>query len=183
MEKEILQKLTEQNISSYQIANMLNISQGNVSYWLKKFDLKTHKISQYLLDKRTCPRCNTEKFKEDFYSKRGIKYSSSYCKVCTNEQTIERQQHLKQLAVDYKGGQCIKCEYHKCLRAMEFHHTNPNEKDFSISDVKSSTLNDTIKKELDKCILVCSNCHREIHDELDKTPSVAPPRVELGTKV
>ena len=71
----------------------------------------------------------------------------------------------KQKAVEYKGGKCQKCGYNKCLSALEFHHIDPNQKDFG----PSSNMNmawDKIKNEIDKCILVCANCHREIHEEI-----------------
>ena len=51
------------------------------------------------------------------------------------------------------------------MRALEFHHLNPEEKDFGISKTLTRSM-DSLRKEVDKCILVCSNCHAEIHDEL-----------------
>ena len=74
---------------------------------------------------------------------------------------INWRQRTKKKLVEYKGGKCEKCSYNKCMDAMEFHHTDPNEKDFSISGKSWSF--DRLKKEVDKCILVCSNCHKEIH--------------------
>ena len=72
------------------------------------------------------------------------------------------EKKLKIKAVEYKGGKCEKCGYKKCNRALEFHHTSPNEKDFTISTY--TTLGwEKLKKELDKCELRCSNCHKEIH--------------------
>jgi 5-methylcytosine-specific restriction endonuclease McrA len=65
--------------------------------------------------------------------------------------------------VEYLGGCCSACGYDKCLNALEFHHINPDEKEFSISKSSSLTL-DAIKSELDKCVLLCSNCHREVHN-------------------
>lgn len=69
------------------------------------------------------------------------------------------------MLVDYAGGKCQRCGYDKSIRALEFHHTDPSKKDFGISRTltKSITL---LKNEVDKCILLCSNCHAEIHDEL-----------------
>ena len=69
---------------------------------------------------------------------------------------------LKQKLVEYKGGKCEICGYDKCIDALEFHHLNPSEKEFTIcsGDYKSF---EKAKKEADKCILVCANCHREIH--------------------
>jgi len=65
--------------------------------------------------------------------------------------------------VDYKGEKCQCCGYDKYIGALEFHHIDPNEKDFSLSHRGYCYSWDKVKKELDKCILVCSNCHREIH--------------------
>ena len=70
----------------------------------------------------------------------------------------------KQKAVDYKGGKCIVCGYSKCLSALEFHHTNPEEKE----GYNSHWTFERNKNELDKCILLCANCHREIHEMEDK---------------
>jgi DNA-binding CsgD family transcriptional regulator/transcription elongation factor Elf1 len=70
----------------------------------------------------------------------------------------------KKLLVEYKGGECERCGYNKCIDALEFHHKNKNEKDFSISGKSWSF--EKLKNEVDKCILVCANCHREIHFEI-----------------
>ena len=78
--------------------------------------------------------------------------------------TIKRRA-IKNALIEYKGGKCERCGYHKCMRALEFHHLDPNEKDFGVSKNLCKTMN-TLKSEVDKCILVCSNCHAEIHQEL-----------------
>jgi len=80
--------------------------------------------------------------------------------------TRKYRRDIKQKLVDYKGGKCQICGYCKCIDALDFHHINPEEKDFSISGGTKSF--EHVKSELDKCILVCSNCHREIHAGLIK---------------
>jgi len=75
------------------------------------------------------------------------------------------RRRTKEKAVEYKGGKCVICEYNKCISALEFHHLDPSKKDFTLSK-NMCTAWDKIKDELDKCILVCANCHREIHDNL-----------------
>ena len=75
----------------------------------------------------------------------------------------KRRRKLKELSVDYKGGKCIICKYDKYFGALEFHHLDPNEKDFSISKSGTTRSWEKLKQELDKCICVCANCHREIH--------------------
>ena len=69
------------------------------------------------------------------------------------------------MLIAYKGGKCERCGYDKSSRALEFHHLNPSEKDFGISKVLTRSIQ-SLKEEADKCILLCSKCHAEIHDEL-----------------
>lgn len=85
-------------------------------------------------------------------------------KVKNYKRVKSHRQKIKEKSIEYKGNKCEKCGYDKCKWAFDFHHTDSKTKDFTIS--KYSTLSwDRIKKELDKCILVCANCHREIHYE------------------
>lgn len=76
------------------------------------------------------------------------------------------KRRLKQKAVEYKGGKCIVCGYNKCQRALEFHHLR--DKLFSIGSHVGPKNWVAVKEELDKCILVCGNCHMEIEDGLIK---------------
>jgi predicted HNH restriction endonuclease len=83
-----------------------------------------------------------------------------------------RRKQLKQKAVDYKGGQCEVCGYNRCSDALEFHHLDPNEKDFGLSQKGITRAWEKVQQELDKCAMVCSNCHKEIHADLTQPPSV-----------
>jgi 5-methylcytosine-specific restriction endonuclease McrA len=90
----------------------------------------------------------------------------SYCRKCNHQNTLDRQRDFKKQCVDYKGGKCVFCGYDKYIGSLDFHHLDPAKKDFGLSKVKNTSFNknqDKIKKELDKCILVCRNCHGEIH--------------------
>jgi len=78
----------------------------------------------------------------------------------------KRRRKLKEMAIEYKGGKCQECGYNKAKTALEFHHLDPNEKDFGIAAKGHTRSWEKIKIELDKCIMVCSNCHREIHEDL-----------------
>lgn len=68
----------------------------------------------------------------------------------------------KTKAVAYKGGKCSRCGYDKCVASLEFHHTDPNEKEAQVSKYFCFSWK-KIKIELDKCVLLCSNCHNELH--------------------
>lgn len=77
-------------------------------------------------------------------------------------EVAKRRQALRERAIAYKGGACQICAYNRSHAALDFHHLDPMEKDFAISAKMTSF--EAIQKELDKCVLVCANCHREIHD-------------------
>lgn len=85
---------------------------------------------------------------------------------------VKRRKKIRQLAIEYKGGKCSLCGYEKCLRALEFHHLESDEKDFGISAKGYTRSWDSVKQELDKCILVCANCHREVHEGTTQLPQV-----------
>lgn len=89
------------------------------------------------------------------------------CKKCAVDAVNKRRRKVKGMAVDYKGGCCVRCGYDKSVWALEFHHIDPTQKDFAISSSGHCKSWDKVKCELDKCILVCSNCHSEIHEELN----------------
>ena len=104
------------------------------------------------------------------------------CKKCRTEAVQKRREKLKEMAIQYKGGKCCICGYNKYQGALEFHHLNPDEKDFNIGSKGYTRSWEEVKTELGKCILVCSNCHREIHAGLHNicinTPQETCPVVE-----
>ena len=78
----------------------------------------------------------------------------------------KRRRKLREKAINYKGGHCQVCGYSNCLEALEFHHLHSDGKDFGISDKGYTRSWQKIVEELDKCVLLCANCHREVHSGL-----------------
>lgn len=115
------------------------------------------------MEKKICTKCLKVKFIDDFYKKNGRKSKASYCKECFNTYCMNRWTNRKLEAIQYKGGKCIDCGIqspHSCI--YDFHHLDPNTKEYEW--VKLRQMSDQkIKDELDKCILLCSNCHRIRH--------------------
>lgn len=70
---------------------------------------------------------------------------------------------IKEWALEYKGNKCCVCGYNKCVDALDFHHLDPSQKEFQLSDRNLSNDWRLVRPELDKCVLLCSNCHRELH--------------------
>jgi hypothetical protein len=112
-----------------------------------------------------CPRCQQHVPLADFYRRRDGRDPTPYCKVCTNRQAVERQQRLKKQAVEYKGGCCAVCGYDRYVGSLEFHHEDDAVKEFNLSHAQCTSF-EKIKTELDKCVLLCANCHREEHARL-----------------
>ena len=75
----------------------------------------------------------------------------------------KRRKKIRTKAIEYKGGKCYFCGYNKYVGAMEFHHLDNKKKDFGLSMKGLTRSWIKTKNEIDKCILVCSNCHRELH--------------------
>jgi hypothetical protein len=69
--------------------------------------------------------------------------------------------------VEYKGGGCYLCGYDRCLRALDFHHLDPATKRFTIAGGHTRSWA-SLRTELDKCMLVCSNCHIELEQAATK---------------
>jgi hypothetical protein len=117
--------------------------------------------------KSRCCKCGETLPRASFYTRPGTKYPTSACKKCLTKCRVDELRKPKKLAVAYKGGKCSMCGYSRCIDALEFHHLDPERKDFSFSEygrrINNGCLRKDVLDELDKCILLCANCHRERH--------------------
>ena len=117
---------------------------------------------------RTCKKHGETTF--GLYSNGGRKRWR--CLKCQSEAVQKRRDKTKFIALAYKRNKCQCCGYQKFRGALEFHHVDPTEKDFGISQDGYTRSWEKVKEELDKCVLVCSNCHREIHEGITKCPEL-----------
>ena len=101
-----------------------------------------------------------------FYNSQDRKSKRLKCRKCNVDAVTKRRRKLKLLAIEYKGGKCERCGYAKSPRSMDFHHRDPTQKDFGIAASGITRSWEKVKIELDKCLLLCKNCHGEVHDEL-----------------
>lgn len=123
-----------------------------------------------------CPKCETDKPLSEFYKKTKNHYQT-YCKPCFNEYCSERWINKKIESIKYLGSKCNHCPISFPIYpyvVFDFHHLDPSIKQFNWDKMKLQT-QETIFKELDKCILLCANCHRVIHH-------VPPTGIEPVTK-
>lgn len=174
MNSEELIKLIENGFSQRKIAKSLNTSQTNVRYWLKKLGLKTkknmfNKQFDEVLNLKNCPKCKKTKSLSDFYDRKTRKDKAGYCRDCNNKICVTRVQLVKEKMVNYKGGKCERCGLEldrKYYGVFEFHHLDSNTKDPNFIKIKYQKWS-VIEKELDKCKLLCANCHRIVHADLN----------------
>lgn len=85
--------------------------------------------------------------------------------------TRKRRRRLRLMAIELKGGKCEVCGYNKCYAALEFHHQNSEAKNFGISEDGITRSWKRIREEINKCFLLCANCHRELHDRKLAAPA------------
>ena len=82
----------------------------------------------------------------------------------------KRRKKLREMSLEFSGGKCQICGYNKCTRALNFHHKDPKQKDFGLSERGLTRSWEKIEKEIKKCVLVCANCHMEIHEGITQLP-------------
>ncbi|MFM2423646.1 MAG: hypothetical protein RLZZ70_31 [Candidatus Parcubacteria bacterium] len=96
--------------------------------------------------------------------KRTYKDRAEYMKAAV----VKRRKKVRLMAIEHLGGRCEKCGYNKCVRALSFHHKDPTQKSFGISAQGMTRSWEKVKQEIEKCMLLCANCHMEIHEDLNR---------------
>ena len=97
-----------------------------------------------------------------------VNAGGKFCsKNCRSKYAVDRRRkELKLLAVEYKGGKCFICGYNLFVSALDFHHIDASKKDFGLSAKGMTNSWEKVKKEIEKCVLLCCRCHREVHEGL-----------------
>jgi len=113
---------------------------------------------------KKCKKCGKTKSLKYFNIKKqdGIKRFHSFCRKCLYKYQIERWTKLKKKVILLMGGECSRCGYKKNDSVLCIHHLKQKRKDFDWNKLRLRSWK-TILSEIKKCILVCANCHGEIH--------------------
>ena len=154
-----LKPLVDKGLSIRQIAQRLNSSYTNVRYWLRVHNLKTNcrpnRYDRNLSHVRKCACGESDPSK--FY---GNKFW--VCAKCWNTSAIQRSKEKIAWARKKLGGKCSVCGFDKYSCSLDIHHLNPAEKDTAFRSMRFWSLS-RIEKEIEKCVLLCKNCHAAHH--------------------
>lgn len=88
-----------------------------------------------------------------------------YCNLCQSEKIKTRVESHREKARELLGRECRVCGYSRCESALEYHHLDPTKKEGTPSKIMYRSW-EKVEKELSNCILLCANCHREVHEGL-----------------
>lgn len=176
MEAEKLKAYLAQGLSLNKIRKTEGVSLSTVRHWMKVHGLQPNfknfgeepfnKSSEVVDGKKFCVRCGEWKELNENFSPKGKSKEKTqhYCKPCLYAYQQERSKERKRKVIELMGGKCSRCGYCRNYAALEFHHLDPSKKEINIS---GNGLKGSWKRlivELKKCVLVCSNCHREEHN-------------------
>ena len=174
MNEEELKKLSDDGLSIYDISKKYQKGYSTIRYWLLKYKIKTNEgltrdINRNNKDKdeNICVCCGEVKLKTEFYTNESGS-CRGYCKRCSCKYHQDRVRKVKIKMVLYKGGSCERCGLrleNSHYSVFDFHHVDPLTKDPKFSGIKFQKW-EKIKNEIDKCKLLCSNCHRITHAEI-----------------
>lgn len=160
------------------ISKILKCSKGTVSYHCSDLIEKDDRYSEVNLKKyqkhydsygsvyETAKCFNVSPSTLKMYlTLRKTKFTKTEIRKRRSRSVVDWRRRIKKKAIDYKGGKCQNCGYCKSVFSMDFHHVDPKKKDYNISSKNTRSWEKT-KKELEKCVLVCKNCHGEIHEQI-----------------
>ena len=119
-------------------------------------------------EQRTCKTHGLTTFVHE-PSKAGKGYR---CRRCRVEHVTRKRRQLKQKLVEHLGGRCSQCGYARCLEALHFHHVDG--KDEEISRLIGSYRSTAVWEEVDRCVLLCANCHAEHHSQTMGQTGIEP---------
>ena len=163
LSREALEAAIATGASIRGIATDLDVSEGTVKHWLRRYGLETrraarmrasevaHRTEREVVEIR-CPRHGLA---AHILEGRG----SFRCTRCRSQWVTDRRRRVKAILVEEAGGRCQRCGFAGHPTALHFHHVDPSQKQFSVSGAGITRSIARARAEAKKCILLCSNCH------------------------
>ena len=164
IERETLERLIEEGLSLRKISRRLDRSMSTVSYWMRRHGLKTKRGQLQAVPQEERPRvierrCANHGLTTFAQTGSGKHYR---CLQCRAERVAQRRRDIKAILVREAGGRCQLCGYNRCIGALQFHHLDPQRKEFDIASGGIARSLHRARLEASKCALLCANCHVEV---------------------
>ncbi len=169
LEKEQLARLVEEGLSLREIADHVDRGVGTVRYWMSRHGLKTarhRRPAQIGRPTRARMLCKTHGPAEFVLEGRGY----YRCVSCRAHAVAKRRRIVKRTLIEEVGGGCAICGYCRCQQALHFHHIDPTTKTFHLADKGHARALARSRREAQKCVLLCGNCHAEVEAGLVRLP-------------
>jgi transposase-like protein len=175
IEEGELRALVERGLSIRQIAGELDRSAATVRHWLSRYELATQP-ARYSSRGGVKPsgilrECAVHGWVAFVRTGAVGRYR---CGQCNGEAVSARRRRVKELLVAEAGGACAICGYHRYAGALQFHHIDPAEKSFSLSERGLARSLEKARAEVAKCVLPCANCHAEVEGRIATIPRSGP---------
>lgn len=168
-ERDLVERLIQADLTIREIAQELGCSTSTVGRWLREFDLKTTRAARRkpvgAPDASDRPRVERiESFCRTHGPTEFVRRSEGgwRCVRCRAEQVAAWRRRMKVRLVQEAGGCCRLCGYDRCAAALTFHHLDPAQKRFALGSRGLARSLERVRRETDKCVLLCANCHAEV---------------------
>jgi transposase len=168
-DKAEMEQMLAAGLSLREIAHRLDRSLATIRHWMKRYELKSAPRRKRGSDHglREMPsRC--ERHGNTAFVREGSGFYR--CKRCRMERVAQRRRAVKRKLVEEAGGRCVICGYDRCQQVLEFHHLDPDLKEFQLSHNGATRSLAKSRAEARKCILLCANCHREVEAGITAVP-------------
>lgn len=176
LDRAELERAVKAGMSIAELAEAFERSKGTIRHWLGRYGLSTkNRVGSAKRDalegdrtRQTTITGRCHRHGEVEFVREGA--SRFRCRQCRMDFVNRRRRKVKAILVAEAGGCCCICGYDRSIVALQFHHLDPTQKVIAISGRCLAI--DTLREEVSKCVLLCSNCHAEVEAGLAAVPSV-----------
>jgi transposase-like protein len=167
IDRELLAEIVACDLPVRDMADVLGRSPTTIRHWLGKHSLETTRMMRERLGRAAldagleiadlpCPRHGMT---------RHVRRQGGFrCTRCRSQHVADKRRRIKRQLVDEAGGCCVLCGYARSVAALQFHHVDPAEKRFGVSQEGVARSLASARQEARKCVLLCANCHAEVEN-------------------
>lgn len=167
-----LKALADGGATMAEMAKELDRSVSTIRYWLTQYGIRgvnRHGPRRRCSDGSRFATFECMRHGATEFIREGRGYYR--CKRCRSEAVAKRRRTVKRQLVEEAGGACVLCGYSQWLGALQFHHIEPGNKKFHLAQRGYSRSIARSRAEMQKCVLLCANCHAEVEGGFANLPS------------